>query len=316
MQTYFPEPIIKPNGITTRSSLRHSDFNTAREWTSGTDMDDLIDLYDDSHILNIEHTSIWAILLFYEYGDDNALNKLIEEYKEYGVDPSKFIYMTCNNIKKLYYYLKTFPKVNKIREIKEDIYIYSGIEPELVPFKEEIMNMKPNGQILLPLFISTSVLPHVAYRFSDSDGIVMKIKISKQNFDKFNYTYFGKTVLDVNDPTNTQESEILLNLNTKLKLIKKHDRISYAFINPNNNSYETKDITIYEFEYIDTPDLNDSYFTTLNSKVSEKLIGSGLNPRVNQKGTKRRREGGKKTTHKKLGKKKLTCKKKKKNYKK
>ena len=315
MQTSFPQPEIRHEGLSTRALLNQYDFNTAREWTSGTDMDDLIDMYNDSNILNIEHTSIWAILLFNKYAVDDSLIKLIEVYQEYGVDPSKFIDMTCNNIKKLYYYLKTFPKVNKINEINEDFYIYSGIEPELKPFKDQIIKMNIDNVISLPLFISTSVLPHVAYRFSDYSGVVMKIKISKKNFDKFNYTYFGKRVLDVNDPTNTQESEILLNLNTKLKLIKKHDSISYTFINPNNNRYETKVITIYEFEYIDTPDLNDSYFTMLNSKVRRRLRSKSRSRSPSQRRSRSRsrspeRYAGKIHTRKKSKTKKHTRKKK------
>jgi len=185
-----------------------------------------------------------AIILICKSGhsfrNDEIAKEIIDEaitYQEYqggNVPLIGILQQQVENIRILYDTLSSWPgRRYAARGEKEfgDFTIYRGFKQYRydrlfnLPLSKSGLTLK-NGEeiegeiITIPTFLSTSINLNTALRFAAGDDkYLWEILVPKEKSDIFKYVYFGDdTTLDEDDSLES-ESEILLNIGTKLKYV-------------------------------------------------------------------------------------------------
>jgi len=131
---------------------------------------------------------------------------------------------------------------------------------------QRIEALKSGDIYTSPLFLATSILKKIALNWAAHD-IVLEIIIEPKDFHKVPYTYLGNTVEDIGN-VEYFESEMLLNLFSQLKFVKKYIKnetfdteTSRVKINSKGDiepilEKKTNSYTFYRFKWIDNPHYN------------------------------------------------------------
>lgn len=117
----------------------------------------------------------------------------------------------------------TFKILGEYLENKPVI-LYHGVEKLNFGMIPNLEQLRLGETYISPLFLATSVLDKIAYNYGSTYKRVMEIIIEPKDFDKVPYTYLGGNIQDINKQEYT-ESEILLNLFTKLEFLGKYTKI-------------------------------------------------------------------------------------------
>lgn len=268
--TNFKKILLKSSD---RNSLNDTMISKISEWAHDTDFDDLISMFDDfGHKINYK-IIIELLLLLHNYHDDCIefinnkdnfiiINELYDEcsiqekdcYKKALINQLVNIINLYNNITKI----KTFYDIG----YKENNYVmlYRGFSlPRYQPIIDDMKKLDIGDYYTTNTFLSTSVLKNVAVSFiSNNDDIennvLWSIKVNSNYLNELQYSYLGQDIFNIHNlesiiDTGNYESEILLNLGVKLKLINVYEihNMTYVYktVKINNKSF-----IVYEFEFM------------------------------------------------------------------
>ena len=240
-----------------RAIVPKNTLDIAENFLHQPDMDDFLEKYGipeepphrtRSHIEKTVPTMAYelmtAIILICKSGhsflNDEIVKEVIDEaitYQEYkgsNVPLIGILLQQVENIRILYDTLSSWPgRRYAARGEKEfdDFTIYRGFKQYRydrlfnLPLSKSGLTLK-NGEeiegeiITIPTFLSTTINLNTALRFAAGDDkYLWEILVPKEKSDIFKYVYFGDdTTLDEDDSLES-ESEILLNIGTKLKYV-------------------------------------------------------------------------------------------------
>lgn len=280
--TRFPV-INTTEAITTRSSVQSDTFKLILEWTGDTDIDDIITFSIEEGGLRIDYKTIVALLSIYNrgfidkdtfikrYSENQQIQPLLKESLEKGgVGYDKYVLSKLVlNICKLTAHLNSMQSCQTIyndsieNSIENScISIFRGFDPERynIFFKDlEISNEGPidvHDTIVTPTFLSTSININTALRFTNDYGIVWEIRIKKEVWNKFRYTFLG--LGEEEDDTfdfdttkqSTKEDEMLLNISSKLICTKIISNKTLSYKTHDDVVSEITNITYYIFDFV------------------------------------------------------------------
>jgi hypothetical protein len=274
--------------------ITNPDFKFILTWTTEDDNDDIIEniintLTKSSNIneiikdIRLNYMFINEFLLEYTYNifnitdmnkkynfkikSNSHIQSLINYVETERKDLNKFeivkkiFNLYVRLIEYLYHsYFTTFIKLDEYSYITDELVLYRGFNynkyTKLLLDKTKFLNI--NDEFNTSYFMSTSIYETTAYRFIRNNNIIWKINIPKSKFNKFYYSYLSSKKHYFNNSLakNQQETEFLLNMNAKLKLINKYQK--------NNKLY-------YEWEFLEYELLSDDYFTNLNKYKNQIL---------------------------------------------
>jgi hypothetical protein len=253
----------RKSGMSTRKTVRTKKHNKVLLWTAGNDPDDLEAITEDGKI-PMDYKVMISILLNYFYGKCDTLldNEVINPYKEYFTLNDLFINQ-IKHIQWLYKTLNLYPSASDYTD--KELNIYRGFDSERYELLLE--NMPEIGdRYVTPTFLSTSLLKNTAKRFTKVDnGTIWKINIPKEKLGLFKYTNLSEKDIDVDNKSNTDEAEILLNMGTILRLDSIDEREKDKVLIPQNmdnpieldmNNYKQYNFTFIGYdERINTNDI-------------------------------------------------------------
>lgn len=220
-------------------------------WKGQDDIEDYMENFKSVKSIKEFNTLNYRIInellsLIHQYGDINVFLKSLNADSIFSSFENKGILIRClkyeiDNIIKLY---DTIPKIYTISRIMQgtkNIVLYRGFanndnHNNLFKLHQDDINKI----IITPMFLSTSVLPAVAYNFTDSEKpkIMWKIIVSSDKFDVFYYSYLSEkieNIITLNEDIKRdfkETGEFLLNIGAKLLLIETKidsDCILYIF---------------------------------------------------------------------------------------
>jgi len=266
------------------------EFKFIMTWTAEDDIDDTIDniletfektdINDIIKDVRLNYRFINELLIGYTYEtkQNSYIQSLITYVDKERNDLNKrtVIKKTFNLYVKLieylyYNYFTTFITIDKYTDTIEELILYRGFNYSKygkILEKTKLLNI--NEEFITCCFMSTSVYEDTARRFIYNDdetdtenNIMWKINIPKSKYNKFYYSYLSSDKHYFNNPSAIKQKEIefLMNMNAKLKLIKK---------------YEKYNISYYEWEFVDYEILEEAttnYFKNLN-KYANKISNS------------------------------------------
>jgi len=220
MQFQFPKASITTlRG--TRQKMASSDFDSVYKWTYEYEWEDLVEFWHQDGKMPLFFKLVNNFLLILKY--DSANNKqLFNSYvREILTHGAQFGFTRINIIEQLleqivsqYAIMQLFPLASKV--ISNNIILYHGSDSRRYQsIINELLTLQVNDIFELPIFMSTSLIQDVACRYTDSN-IIIRILVKVEYLSKLKYSFFGNT-LDLQSTTAQRESEILLNLYTKLK---------------------------------------------------------------------------------------------------
>lgn len=214
-------PKIETSNRGSRQLVSANNFTKALGWTAEYDLDDLVIIWRKKDKMPLFYRIINTFLLLIRYNalrDKEFFDEEISEIFEAGFDKNRdvIIKQLLENIITLYTTIALFPVASKVKG--DEIILYHGIKSLDSTLLQYIYKLEQNQEFELPIFMSTSILSSVACRFTGTTRILLRIRVDKNKLNKFPYIYFDDTVyISKND--SSHESEILLNLFTKLKFI-------------------------------------------------------------------------------------------------
>lgn len=242
-------------------------------WKNDMDFDDLISMFDNyGHQINYR-IIVELLILLHTYHKDCIqfinqkdhfliINQLQDQCTLQQKDCyKKAIINQLDNILNLYYNIikvKTFHSIG----YSENSYvmIYRGFNYiRYKPVINDIQTLNMGDVYVTNTFLSTSVLEKIAINFISNDenienNVLWSIRVNTEHLKELQYSYLGGNISNIHNleqiiDTNNYESEILLNLGAKLRLIKKY------YVNDMTYIYKTikingKNYTVYEFEFI------------------------------------------------------------------
>jgi hypothetical protein len=217
MQVQFPKANITTlRG--TRQKMSSSDFDSVYRWTYEYEWEDLVEFWNNNGKMPLFYKLVNRFLLTLKYDneeDKQLFNSYIGEILEHG---AQFGFTRINIIEQLleqivsqYATMQLFPIA--LKSISKDIFLYHG--GNFFRY-HNFLTLPVNTLFEVPIFMSTSLMRDVACRFAGTSNIIVRILVKMEYLSKFKYSFFGNT-LDLETSTSYKESEILLNLYTKLK---------------------------------------------------------------------------------------------------
>jgi hypothetical protein len=190
-----------------------------------------------------------AIILICKSGDsflnDEIVKEFIDEainYQEYqggNVPLIGILQQQVVNIKYLYEILRSW-KTAYEEEIFNNFTIYRGFKQyryerlfnlPLCESGHTLKNIEPGESIIIPTFLSTSINFNTALRFTAGNNYLWEIMVPRDKLKIFKYVYFGDSIKLNEDDSLKSESEILLNIGTKLKYMGA-TRNTYTYLSP------------------------------------------------------------------------------------
>lgn len=252
---FFPRNSISKRS--TRSRISNIDYKKANEWTNEYDLDDFVEIWKDIDKMPIFYRLINTFLLLINYNnefDKKNFNELLKELHEYDKDTDTDIIIEnlLKNIIDLYITLQLFPSVSKSIREKKDLILYHGMGNFKESLMSHILSLNNNEIFETPIFLSTSIIIDTACRFAGKSNVILKIKINKDDLNKFKYSYFGNNIF-LEDKNSFSENEILLNIFTKLKFISIEEDVDISYKIPLFNSElkeESNKFKIINFEFV------------------------------------------------------------------
>ena len=288
-------------------SVLNSGFSTVNSWTMETDIEDtvqpIIEMQTNDHMLSLEldtkyidiNYNVINTVLFYI----NECRKYIGKANDVSIEikdkqgpiylklksildilptDEKKLYLlnfTFKNILILYTQIKKFPMADAyINQKYEKIVLYRGWGDISLKFR----GINEREKIITPVFLSTTILEHVALKFCSHHNIIWKIKIPKRKLNIFNYVFLSKSVKKIRNITvDMGEAEFLLNigaiLECKKKNIDKEKSYPDSIFDQTNKKFVDKIVkktcTEYVFEFIGWDIL---YIDMLKDYNVEKLL--------------------------------------------
>jgi len=234
-----------------------NNLDKALEWTLEYDLDDIAIIWRDKGQLPLFYRIINTFLLLIRFNavrDNEFFDEDISDIfeKSFNKNRNVIIKRLLENIITLYTTIALFPFASKVKD--DEIILYHGISSPDSTLLQYIVKLQQNQVFELPIFMSTSILSSVACRFTDAAKILLRIRVDKNKLNKFHYAYFGSTI-SINKNYAFKESEILLNLFTKLKFIgiTREEKIAFNVPQEQGPLLEKSDLfTIVHIDFIGT----------------------------------------------------------------
>tara|TARA_B100001094_G_scaffold213294_1_gene207355 strand:+ start:296 stop:1330 length:1035 start_codon:yes stop_codon:yes gene_type:complete len=244
------------------SKVTHAKKDIVSNWISDDDFDDFFELYGiykipkyntryqlkknaktmNYKIMNslLLHSKINSSLE--DFLDEDLIVEFLEESDSHrdGKDKTRLspLIQQVRNIQYLYDILNNWKMDARKMNITLPIVIYRGFQENRHHqyFKHiksdkgnSLQDIKTNDVVTIPTFLSTSITRNVALTFVSQGYYLWEIIVPKDKLAIFQYVYLGHTV-NLQDIDGFSESEILLNVGTKLRFIKSTEEKNHVFI--------------------------------------------------------------------------------------
>ena len=236
----------------------------ARQWCNNTNINNFINMWNEGEPMKLHYRLINLFLLVQHYpsnsGVKRALTRMINNMKDYAPDrkniAENLVSHIADSVKRLYLMIKNVPPmINYISNPNSSVMLYHG---SMLP---NLKTLSVGDTYITPIFMSTSLIRDVAIRFArtnpssaDTD-VVLRILVPPNKLGEFQYMYFGK-LHNTTKCNHIEESEILMNLHSKLKMVKIHrprkvDYKVYGCIGKKINSKTAeKIVTYFDFTFL------------------------------------------------------------------
>jgi len=220
MQFQFPKANITTlRG--TRQKMASSDFDSVYRWTYEYEWEDIVEDWNEDGKMPLFFKLVNNFLLILKYDSpknkqlfNSYVREILKRGSQFGFTRINIIEQLLEQIVSQYATMQLFPLASKV--ISNNIILYHGSNSKRYQsIINELLTLQVNDIFELPIFMSTSIIQDVACRFTDLN-IIIRILVKVEYLSKFKYSFFGNT-LDLQSTTAQRESEILLNLYTKLK---------------------------------------------------------------------------------------------------
>ena len=261
-------------------SPEHKKTNDVLFFTQDDDFDDFFELYGiykvpkyrtryqlKKNVETMNYRIMNHILLECAIQNDPTHSEMIQDFLEYAESHDEYtssksrspLHQQAMNIQYLYNILNDWKLSAHSFGISLPIYIYRGwrinYSNYFDAFKSDqgnlLKDIKMNDTVTVPTFISTTIDRNTALRFTAPNYYLWEIIVPIDKLHMFQYVYLGENI-KLLDYDSYSESEILLNVGTKLRFIesKKETGISYISDIQGKQSMNEVNYILQRFEFI------------------------------------------------------------------